>query len=122
MAEPQPHDDHEDEIDPTKARLDLLSAYAMHGRLERDGLLTPRPGQTGTGGSFDDCAALSALALSEDDSSPSRSSLPCMVYAERRSNRALVGSISPSWSLSCGCGSAMSSASLNAPIPGMHAR
>jgi hypothetical protein len=41
MAEPQPHDsDHEDEIDPTKARLDLLSAYAMHGRLERDGLLT----------------------------------------------------------------------------------
>ena len=41
MAEPQPHDsDHEDEIDPTKARVDLLSAYTMHGRLERDGLLT----------------------------------------------------------------------------------
>ena len=41
MAEPHPHDsDHEGEIDPTKARLDLLSAYTMHGRLERDGLLS----------------------------------------------------------------------------------
>ena len=40
MAEPQPFDsDHDDEVDPTKARLDLLSAYTMLGRLERDGLL-----------------------------------------------------------------------------------
>ena len=40
MAEPQPHDsDHDDEDDPTRARLDLLSAYSMLGRLERDGLL-----------------------------------------------------------------------------------
>ena len=40
MAEPQRHDsDHDDEVDPTKARLDLLSAYSMLGRLERDGLL-----------------------------------------------------------------------------------
>ena len=39
MAEPQPHDSDHDEVDPTKARLDLLSAYSMLGRLERDGLL-----------------------------------------------------------------------------------
>ena len=41
MAEPQPHDsDYDDEVDPTKARLELLSAYTMLGTLERDGLLS----------------------------------------------------------------------------------
>jgi len=41
MAEPQRHEnDYEGEIDPAKARLDLLSAYTLRGRLERDGLLT----------------------------------------------------------------------------------
>ncbi len=46
MSIPKPHDsDYEDEVDPlteeeaTTARLDLLSAYTMHGRLELDGLL-----------------------------------------------------------------------------------
>ena len=30
MAKPNPHDsDHEDEIDPTMARLDLLTSYTM---------------------------------------------------------------------------------------------
>ena len=38
MAEPQPHDN-DAEVDPTKARLDLLSAYSMRGKLELDGLL-----------------------------------------------------------------------------------
>ncbi len=38
MSIPKPDDsDYEDE--PTTARLDLLSAYTMHGRLERDGLV-----------------------------------------------------------------------------------
>ena len=33
MAEPKPHhSDYEDEVDPTRARLDLLSAYTMLGR------------------------------------------------------------------------------------------
>ena len=41
IAKPKPHDsDYEDEVDPTRARLDLLSAYTMLGRLERDGLLS----------------------------------------------------------------------------------
>ena len=41
MAEPQPHDnDYDAEVDPTKARLDLLSAYSMRGKLELDGLLS----------------------------------------------------------------------------------
>ena len=43
MAKPKPGDsEYEDEVevDPTRARLDLLSAYTMRGRLERDGLLS----------------------------------------------------------------------------------
>lgn len=56
MAEPQRHDnDYEDEVDPTKARLDLLSAYTMRGRLERDGLLT----------SFDRVPVKEAAAVAE---------------------------------------------------------
>ena len=38
MAKPKPHDS-DYEVDPTTARLDLLSAYTMLGRLKRDGLL-----------------------------------------------------------------------------------
>ena len=41
MAEPQPHDsDYDAEVDPTKARLDLLSAYSLRGKLHLDGLLS----------------------------------------------------------------------------------
>ena len=41
MAKPKPDDsDHEGEVDPTRARLDLLAAYTMRGRLERRGLLS----------------------------------------------------------------------------------
>ena len=46
MAKPKPHDsDYEHEVDPptedeaTTARMDLPSAYTMHGRLQLDGLL-----------------------------------------------------------------------------------
>ena len=40
LADPQPHDnDYDAEVDPTKARLDLLSAYSMRGKLHLDGLL-----------------------------------------------------------------------------------
>ncbi len=48
----KPHD-YEDEVDPltddgaSTARLDLLSAYTMHGRLERDGLLPSSVTATG---------------------------------------------------------------------------
>ena len=42
MSIPKPDDsDYEDE--PTTARMDLLSAYTMHGRLERDGLVRLEP-------------------------------------------------------------------------------
>ena len=46
IAEPTPHESNdEDEVDPlteeeaTAARMDLLSAYTLHGRLDLDGLL-----------------------------------------------------------------------------------
>ena len=45
MSIPKPDDsDYEDEA--TTARLDLLSAYTMHGRLERDGLVPSSVGAT----------------------------------------------------------------------------
>ena len=45
MLKTRPHDSGEAEVDPltedepTTARMDLLSAYTMHGRLQLDGLL-----------------------------------------------------------------------------------
>ena len=65
MADPHPHDsDHEGEIDPTKARLDLLSAYTMRGRLELDGLLSPP-----TGPWAEEAAAVVEPPALEDDES-----------------------------------------------------
>ena len=45
MSMPKPDDsDYQDE--ETSARLELLSAYTMHGRLERDGLVPAAVGAT----------------------------------------------------------------------------
>ena len=63
MAEPQPHDS-DYEVDPTSARLDLLSAYTMRGTLELDGLLSHQ-----TGPWAEEVAAVVEPPALEDDGS-----------------------------------------------------